>query len=159
MSPSLSRARIVQGQLGIGARDGAITAMMLGSLSARSSVSGSRQTSIFGWWPDLKPSAKIMSASSILATRSGSESCVSFCSSRIRAHRVSEATITSLAPASRCLKLSLPGLSMSKAWWACFTVETLNPSAVKCFTNSTTRVVLPLFCQPMTPMTLFISAM
>src|SRR5690606_27925797 len=74
-------------------------------------------------------------------------------SSRISAQRRRDATSTSRAPACRCRKESLPGLSTSKAWCACLMVETLSPRATRTGMRRVRRVVLPEPLQPARPMT------
>src|SRR6476659_1487553 len=68
------------------------------------------------------------------------------------AHRLAEPTRTSVAPAMRWVCESFPGWSMSNAWWACFTVDTVSPRATKRGMTWARSVVLPEPLQPARPM-------
>ena len=76
--------------------------------------------SILGWLSFLKPSTTITSTFCNSWINSSKLFSFSFLFSVIFAQRFEELIITWLEPASRCLKLSVPGLSISKSWWACF---------------------------------------
>lgn len=83
---------------------------------------------------------------SMLGSGSSLDSCT-------RTQRDDVTTKTSEAPASRCRKESLPGLSTSKRGWAYFVVETVSPVLLRIGRTSTTRLVSPLPLQPTMPMT------
>ena len=72
-------------------------------------------------------------------------------SSCISAQRSPETTRTSVAPASRWRKESLPAVSISKPWWACLTVEALTPRLRSSGTSRVIRVVLLLAWRPTIP--------
>src|SRR5262249_50392056 len=99
----------------------------------------------------LTPSTRTRSTGDIFATsppRSHSGSSRNSC--RI-AHRLADEMITSVAPAARWKNESLPGWSRSKPWWACLSVDTLMPRAMRHGISLVTRVVLPEPLQPARP--------
>ena len=90
-----------------------------------------RCTSILGCPSRLKPSTITRSTGDKRDSRKPRPGSGASRSSVISAQRRAEPTSTCRAPASRCSQESLPGRSTSKAWCACFTVETLTPRAVE----------------------------
>ncbi|CFW06341.1 Uncharacterised protein [Bordetella pertussis] len=88
-----------------------------------------------------------MRASSSPSSGSGSSR-----SSCISAQRADEAISTSVAPASRWRNESLPGVSISKVWWACLSVETLWPRAFRHGIRRESNCVLPAPLHPAKPM-------
>jgi hypothetical protein len=85
------------------------------------------------------------------ATNSSSAGSATPRNSCMSAQRRAEATMTSLAPASRWRHESLPGRSISNSWWACLIVDTVRPRAARSGMSAVNSVVLPLPLQPARP--------
>src|SRR5262245_29755746 len=67
------------------------------------------------------------------------------------AQRLADEITTSVAPEARWKNESLPGWSRSKPWWACLSVDTLIPRAIRRGISLVINVVLPEPLQPARP--------
>jgi len=68
-------------------------------------------------------------------------------------HRAAGSREVLIASARRWAWESLPGRSMSKAWWACLRVETRSPQFRRRGMSLTSRVVFPAPLHPASPIT------
>src|SRR4029079_8852402 len=112
-----------------------------------------RETSILRCGSRLKPSMTTRSTRESFASNSGIRGSSAPRSSCIRAQRWVEDTRTSVAPDGRCRQESLPGISTSKARWACLITATRRASLSQRRITRVSKVVLPAPLHPARPIT------